>query len=63
MQENSETEMVKVLKAAAESGEVIDVAAEAKRIATRYQVDLDEVARGLTESGLLVGVNMAMGAR
>ena len=63
MQETSETEMVKVLRAAAQTGEVMDVATEAKRIAARYKVDVEDVARDLTDSGLLVGVNMAMGVR
>lgn len=62
MADTPETEMVKVLKSAIETGEVLDVPIEAARIGALYEVDPAGVARDLTESGLLVGVNMAMGA-
>ena len=58
----AETEMVRVLKLAMETGDVLDVPTEAKRIATQYQVNPEKVARDLTDSGLLVGANMAMGS-
>ena len=54
----AETEMVSVLKSAKQSGDVLDVAAEAKRIGALYEVSPEKVAQDLTESGLLVGINM-----
>lgn len=61
MADTRETEMVKVLKSAKETGEILDVPVEAVRIGALYEVDPAEVARDLTDSGLLVGINMAMG--
>jgi hypothetical protein len=61
MPESADGAILKVLKEAMESRDVVDVAAETKQIASIYNVDAAEVARHLTDSGLLAGVNMAMG--
>ena len=61
MPESADGAILKVLSEAMESRDVVDVAAETKLIASVYNVDPGEVARQLTDSGLLAGVNMAMG--
>ena len=56
----AEAEMMMVLRSAMESREVVDVASEARRIAALYNADAEQIAKELTESGLLAGLNMAM---
>ena len=55
------SEISKLLTHAIETGEVLHVPLEARRIAGDYNLAAEEVAEELTEAGILAGVNMEMG--
>jgi hypothetical protein len=55
------SEIRELLSHAIETGDVLHVPSEARRIAGHYNLAADDVAEELTEAGILAGVNMEMG--